>query len=92
MQRSPHFFTESGIEVPAVTAEQAREVDRVAMEETGPNLYQMMENAGRNFALLAIELLGTDWERAKILVLAGSGGTVVEGFALPDILPIVGWS
>ncbi len=69
-----HFFTENGIEVPAVTANQMREIDRIAMEETGPNLYQMMENAGRNLASLALELLGRQWNQAKILVLAGTGG------------------
>src|SRR6516164_342406 len=37
-------------EVPAVNAAQMREVHRIAMEETGPNLFQMMENAGRNLA------------------------------------------
>jgi NAD(P)H-hydrate epimerase len=68
------YFTETGIAVPAVTTEQMREVDRIVMEETGPNLYQMMENAGRNLALLAIEFLGPNWTGAKILVLAGSGG------------------
>ena len=35
---------------PAVTAQQMREVDRVAVEEMGPNLHQMMENAGRSLA------------------------------------------
>lgn len=68
------FYTQAGIPVPAVTAEQMREVDRIAVEETGPNLYQMMENAGRNLALLAIEFLGSNWTAAKVLVLAGSGG------------------
>ncbi len=68
------FFTDSGIEVPAVTADQMREVDRIAIEETGPNLFQMMENAGRNLALLAIEVLGRGWEKAKIITLAGGGG------------------
>ncbi len=33
------FQTEAGLVVPAVTAEQMREVDRVAIEEVGPNLY-----------------------------------------------------
>ncbi len=70
----PKFFTQTGISVPAVTAEQMREVDRIAVEETGPNMYQMMENAGRNLALLAIELLGRNWTEAEIVVLAGSGG------------------
>lgn len=68
------FFTDSGIEIPAVTADQMREVDRIAMEETGPNLFQMMENAGRNLALLAIEVLGRGWEKATIITLAGGGG------------------
>ncbi|MBI3671041.1 MAG: NAD(P)H-hydrate epimerase [Acidobacteria bacterium] len=68
------FFSETGIAVPAVTAKQMREVDRIAMEETGPNLYQMMENAGRDLALLVIELLGRDWQSASVVVLAGAGG------------------
>ena len=68
------FVTERGIVVPAVDSAQMREVDRIAVEETGPNLFQMMENAGRNLALLAIQLLGEGWERAKVLVLAGNGG------------------
>jgi len=68
------FFTDTGIEVPAVTTDQMREVDRIAIEETGPNLFQMMENAGRNLALLAMETLGQNWAQAKIVVLAGSGG------------------
>ncbi len=51
-----------------------RQLDLIAMEETGPNLFQMMENAGRNLALLAIEVLGTGWRTAKIVVLAGRGG------------------
>ncbi len=68
------FYTETGIEVPSVTADQMREIDRIAMEETGPNLFQMMENAGRNLAFLTMELLGDQWHRAKILVLAGTGG------------------
>ena len=69
-----HFFTDTGIKVPSVTTAQMIEVDRVAMEETGPNLFQMMENAGRNLALQAIDCLGTRWQKANIIVLAGSGG------------------
>ncbi len=68
------FVTDSGIDVPAVTADEMRELDRIAMEETGPNLFQMMENAGRNLALLAIEVLGRTWQTAKIVALAGRGG------------------
>jgi len=71
---SRRFITETGMEVPAVSSEQMRELDRIAMEETGPNLYQMMENAGRNLATFIIDLLGTEWQKQTILFLAGSGG------------------
>jgi len=68
------FATETGIAVPAVTADQMREIDRIAVEETGPNLFQMMENAGRNLAILALRRLGSHWRQTSILILAGSGG------------------
>ena len=68
------FVTSAGIEVAAVTADQMREVDRIAIEETGPNLYQMMENAGRNLAAMTIRLLGSEWRDERIVVLAGTGG------------------
>ncbi|NBC28794.1 MAG: NAD(P)H-hydrate epimerase [Spirochaetes bacterium] len=55
-----------------------REIDRIAMEETGPNIYQMMENAGRNLAELSLEMLsdtpGGVHESGSILVAAGTGG------------------
>lgn len=68
------FKTENGIEVTAVTKEQMIEIDRIAMEETGPNLFQMMENAGRNLAELSIKTLGKSWNKSEILILAGTGG------------------
>jgi len=68
------FITDKGIKIPAITADQMREIDRIAIAETGPNLFQMMENAGRNLALLAIQILGNDWNEKNIVVLAGSGG------------------
>ena len=68
------FMTDKGITVSAIDTDQMREVDRIAMEETGPNLYQMMENAGRNLATLSIDILGDRWNDANILVMAGLGG------------------
>jgi NAD(P)H-hydrate epimerase len=73
-QSTMHFIAETGVDVPAVSAEQMRELDRIATEETGPSLLQMMENAGRNLALLAMELMEPHWRSAKVMVLAGSGG------------------
>ena len=51
-----------------------REVDRVAVEETGPSLLQMMEHAGLELALASLAMLGEGWPSARIVVLAGSGG------------------
>jgi NAD(P)H-hydrate epimerase len=68
------FHTDHGTLVPAVTAAQMREVDRIAVEETGPNLYQMMENAGRSLADVALEMLGDRSRQARVLALAGTGG------------------
>lgn len=69
-----NFWTPSGVAVPAVTTDQMREIDRIAIEDTGPNLFQMMENTGRNLAEMALECLGTNWRHARVIVLAGSGG------------------
>ncbi|MBI3998764.1 MAG: NAD(P)H-hydrate epimerase [Armatimonadetes bacterium] len=68
------FVTEDGVEVPAVTAAQMREIDRGAIEETGPTLLQMMEHAGRSLARESLDRLGESWRRARIVVLAGPGG------------------
>ena len=38
----------------ALTSREMREIDRLAVEETGPALLQMMENAGRSMAVLAL--------------------------------------
>jgi len=66
------FQTQDGIAVPAVTAEQMREVDRIAVEEFGLGILQMMENAGRNLALNVLDTLGET--RGQVTVLAGAGG------------------
>ncbi len=56
-QSKVFFRTEDGIVVPAVTAEQMREVDRIAVEEFGLDILQMIENAGRNLALNVMDML-----------------------------------
>lgn len=68
------FLTINGLEIPSVTAVQMTELDRIAIEETGPNLYQMIENAGRNLCMLTFDKLGSMWNKVKILVLARTGG------------------
>lgn len=49
------------------------EIDRIAIEETGPNLYQMMENAGRNLALIIIDKIAKI-SNPTIVILVGIGG------------------
>lgn len=63
--------------VPALTAGQMREVDRVMIEEMGIELLQMMENAGRGLAELALRRFGP----RSAVVLAGSGGNGGGGLA-----------
>jgi NAD(P)H-hydrate epimerase len=65
----PRFVTDRGTPVPAVTAVEMREVDRVAVEEVGPPLLGMMENAGRTLAGLVRSLAD-----GPVVVLAGDGG------------------
>ncbi len=61
--------------VPAISAEQMAEVDRLMVEEYHIYLIQMMENAGRNLARLAlVRFLENQPDKQKIAVLCGSGG------------------
>ena len=66
------FRTEDGVIVPAITAAQMREVDRIVVEEFGLSILQMMENAGRNLAQNVQDML--DGTRGEVAILAGSGG------------------
>jgi NAD(P)H-hydrate epimerase len=75
------FRTEDDIVVPAVTADQMREVDRIAVEEFGLGILQMMENAGRNLALNVMDML--DSATGEVTVLAGSGGNGGGGLCCP---------
>lgn len=59
-----------GTDVPCVTAGQMREVDRIAVEELQLAILQMMENAGRHLAEMAVRRFGP----IRCSILAGSGG------------------
>jgi len=61
--------------VPFITTEQMREVDRLMVGPVRISLEQMMENAGRALARLALSrFLGDDAKGKKVLILVGSGG------------------
>lgn len=65
---------EIGSEVPFITTDQMREVDRVMVDGYGIQLVQMMENAGRNLARLAWSRFLGDSPNRSVLVLVGTGG------------------
>lgn len=67
------FLTEAGIDIPAVDEAQMRAVDRIAVEDFGLGILQMMENAGRSLALSALAMAGTGGGKS-ITVVAGNGG------------------
>jgi len=61
--------------IPYLTTNQMREVDRAAVEDFQLSLIQMMENAGRSLAALARRrFLEGDPRQKRVLVLAGTGG------------------
>lgn len=62
-------------EIPYLTTEQMKEVDRAMIEDFGIELAQMMENAGRALAHLArARFLGGAPYGKRIIAMAGTGG------------------
>jgi len=72
------FQTSTVTPVTAVTASEMVAVDRVAVDEFGISLLQMMENAGRNLAWHV-----RDTRTRSVTVLAGNGGTGTSRERLP---------
>jgi len=70
------FRTANDEREPAITADEMRTVDRLAVEEIGLSLLQMMEHAGRNLARAALAV-----DADRITVLAGGGGNGGGGLA-----------
>ena len=76
---SKHLFqTPGGRVVTPVTATEMEAVDRIAVEEVGLQLLQMMENAGR---ILAWHVRDIRAEGTPVLILAGNGGNGGGGMA-----------
>ncbi len=68
--------------LPFLTEEQMREVDRAMIDDFGVSLLQMMENAGRNLAIVARDrFFGGDPQGKRVAVLAGPGGNGGGGLA-----------
>ncbi|OGO17967.1 MAG: hypothetical protein A2Z14_19785 [Chloroflexi bacterium RBG_16_48_8] len=71
------FHDLAGIEIPSVTAEQLREVDRIAVENVQLGIPPMIDNAGRDLAEGAMKNWGDPDSIA--VVLAGPGGNGGDG-------------
>jgi len=65
--------------VPGVSIEQMREVDRLMVDEIGVSILMMMENASRNIAILSRKLLGGSIKNKHIVVLCGKGNNGGDG-------------
>ncbi len=72
------FRTPDGRNVTAVTTEEMANVDRVAVENVGLELLQMMENAGRALAHHARRVRNGSGD---VLIVAGTGGNGGGGMA-----------
>ena len=69
-----HAVTQNS-NIPFITTDQMREVDRAMMEDYGIDLAKMMENAGRELTHLArSRFLGGNPKRKRVAVLAGTEG------------------
>ncbi len=73
--------TADGARVPAVTAAEMAEVDRLAVDEFGIDLLQMMEQAGSHLAEAARRLLGGDLDGKRVVVVVGPGNNGGGGLA-----------
>ncbi len=62
-------------EIPRISTKQMIEVDRLMMEDYHIELIQMMENAGRCLAIVAVQqFLKKKLKKKHVVVLAGTGG------------------
>ena len=68
-------------DVPHVTPPQMREIQRVAQETFGYDILQIIENAGRSTAQLALAMLGGKARGQRVVVLAGGGNAGASGLA-----------
>jgi NAD(P)H-hydrate epimerase len=76
--------------VPWLSVAQMREVDRLMVDELGISLVRMMENAGRNLAVLARRFLGGSADGRQVVVMAGPGGNGGGGLVAARHLAVAG--
>lgn len=75
----------------SLSREQIRDIDRRAIEEVGIPGVVLMENAGRNAAMVIAEFLGSA-RLKKVAIVAGSGNNGGDGFVVARHLQRMGAS
>lgn len=78
--------------IPYVTVAQMREVDHLMVEDVGVSILMMMENASRNIAFLAREMLGGSAKGKNIVILCGKGNNGGDGLGAARHLTNLGAS
>ena len=76
-------------EVPSVSPHQMREIQRIAQEDFSYDIIQIMENAGRSIAQLALAMLGNKGRGQSIVIMAGGGNK--GGSGLVAARHLVNW-
>jgi NAD(P)H-hydrate epimerase len=82
-------FPIPALRVPAVDRETMHEADRIATDQVGLGLLQLMENAGRELAELTRRALGGSVTDRRVVVLAGTGNNA--GGGLVAARRLAGW-
>ncbi|KAJ3120455.1 enhancer of mRNA decapping [Physocladia obscura] len=79
----PHMFkSQTGTRIPAITASEMTQIERIAAFETGPNETQMIENAGRSAAILVLQVLTNSRHDSTPTVIILTGNNRIGAFGL----------
>ena len=74
------------MKLPALTRDQVRQVDQIAIENYGVSGVVLMENAGRGAAELIDQIAGP----GRIVILCGSGNNAGDGYVIARHLQLAG--
>jgi NAD(P)H-hydrate epimerase len=74
------------MELPALTRDQVRQVDKIAIDQFGMSGIVLMENAGRG----AAEIIDRIAEPGRVAILCGSGNNAGDGYVIARHLQLAG--
>jgi NAD(P)H-hydrate epimerase len=90
MRTDPGGYPQRKIsDVPFVSAQQVKEVQRAALEDYGCDILMITENGGRSTARLALAMVGGKGKGQRVVVLCGGGNKGATGLAA--VRHLVNW-